>query len=61
MFSHNQSDYQQYKQIGNAVPVPLALALGKSVGEVLSEVWRKTDAQLVALRQESPEIAMNID
>lgn len=30
---------QQVRQIGNAVPVPLALALGKALGEVLLEEW----------------------
>lgn len=29
----------QIRQIGNAVPVPLALALGKALGEVLLEEW----------------------
>jgi site-specific DNA-cytosine methylase len=30
---------QQHRQIGNAVPVPLALALGKSLGEALLKTW----------------------
>jgi len=30
---------QQYKQIGNAVPVPLALAFGREIGRVLLDEW----------------------
>jgi len=41
---------QQQRQIGNAVPVPLALALGKSLGEVLLKTWEEED------RAGSPEV-----
>lgn len=30
---------QQVRQIGNAVPVPLALALGKALGDSLVKMW----------------------
>ena len=30
---------QQLRQIGNAVPVPLALALGKAIGKALIQQW----------------------
>lgn len=29
------------QQIGNAVPVPLALALGKELGAALIQAWRE--------------------
>ncbi|PCH37901.1 hypothetical protein WOLCODRAFT_148860 [Wolfiporia cocos MD-104 SS10] len=29
----------QYRQIGNAVPIPLALALGKELKKVLVDFW----------------------
>lgn len=32
---------QQIRQIGNAVPVPLALALGKELGAALIQAWRE--------------------
>lgn len=41
---------QQYRQIGNAVPVPLALALGRSLGEVLLKMWEDKE------RAGSPEL-----
>jgi len=40
----------QQRQIGNAVPIPLALALGKSLGEVLLKTWQEED------RAGSPEV-----
>ncbi|KAF8643762.1 hypothetical protein AX16_008781 [Volvariella volvacea WC 439] len=40
----------QIRQIGNAVPVPLALALGKTLGAALIENWEKNE------REESPII-----
>ncbi|KAI0705891.1 S-adenosyl-L-methionine-dependent methyltransferase [Cytidiella melzeri] len=48
----------QYKQIGNAVPVPLALALGRTLGETLLKVWQEEDDRL---RDQSPEIPMDLD
>jgi hypothetical protein len=30
---------QHVRQIGNAVPVPLGLALGKSLGKMLVQAW----------------------
>jgi len=41
---------KQQRQIGNAVPVPLAMALGKSLGEVLLKTWQEED------RAGSPEV-----
>ncbi|KXN86923.1 DNA (cytosine-5)-methyltransferase 1A, partial [Leucoagaricus sp. SymC.cos] len=32
---------EQMKQIGNAVPVPMALALGKELGAALTQAWRE--------------------
>ncbi|KAF9227783.1 S-adenosyl-L-methionine-dependent methyltransferase [Gyrodon lividus] len=40
----------QLRQIGNAVPVPLAYALGKSLGQVLLKMWDEQD------REGSPEV-----
>ncbi|KAH7909914.1 S-adenosyl-L-methionine-dependent methyltransferase [Hygrophoropsis aurantiaca] len=40
----------QHRQIGNAVPVPLALALGKCLGQALLKMWEKME------REGSPEI-----
>jgi len=40
----------QHRQIGNAVPVPLALALGKELGKALIKYWNTQDS-----REESPE------
>ncbi|KAF5387330.1 hypothetical protein D9757_005731 [Collybiopsis confluens] len=34
-----------YKQIGNAVPIPLALALGKSLGEVVVADWDRKERE----------------
>ncbi|KAJ8522382.1 hypothetical protein ONZ45_g1036 [Pleurotus djamor] len=39
----------QHKQIGNAVPVPLAMALGKSLGDALVKDWSRQE------RDGSPE------
>ncbi|EKM55273.1 uncharacterized protein PHACADRAFT_184086 [Phanerochaete carnosa HHB-10118-sp] len=46
----------QLRQIGNAVPVPLARALGKELGKVLLKTWREE-----AERELSPEVAMEVD
>ncbi|KAI0318826.1 S-adenosyl-L-methionine-dependent methyltransferase, partial [Amylostereum chailletii] len=40
----------QLRQIGNAVPVPLAMALGRSLGESLMERWEALE------REGSPEL-----
>ncbi|OJA16030.1 hypothetical protein AZE42_04287 [Rhizopogon vesiculosus] len=29
----------QFRQIGNAVPIPLALALGQALGEAMFKMW----------------------
>ena len=42
---------QQHRQIGNAVPVPLALALGKALGRALIKKWKK-DGE----KEGSPEV-----
>jgi len=36
---------QFHRQIGNAVPVPLALALGKSLGESLLKTWAEEERE----------------
>ncbi|CCL99992.1 uncharacterized protein FIBRA_02017 [Fibroporia radiculosa] len=41
----------QHRQIGNAVPVPLALALGKALGKALSIYWTQKERDAL-----SPEI-----
>ena len=51
---------QQYRQIGNAVPVPLARALGGALGETLLRAWRAEEAAagdaVAVLREGSPEV-----
>lgn len=44
------------RQVGNAVPVPLALALGKAIGNALHELWRTREEQEQAWRANSPEV-----
>ncbi|PSR77616.1 hypothetical protein PHLCEN_2v7806 [Hermanssonia centrifuga] len=51
----------QFRQIGNAVPVPLALALGKSVGSALVSMWQEDDLREQVGREHSPEVPMNIE
>jgi len=45
---------QQIRQIGNAVPVPLALALGKELGVALIQAW-KEELESLDERKTSPE------
>ncbi|KAF5357987.1 hypothetical protein D9756_001474 [Leucocoprinus leucothites] len=45
----------QIRQIGNAVPVPLALALGKELGVALTQAWREEVEREQSERQMSPE------
>lgn len=51
---------QQYRQIGNAVPVPLARALGGALGKTLLQAWRAEEAAagdaVAVLREGSPEV-----
>lgn len=35
----------QCRQIGNAVPVPLSLALGKALGAALLRTWAEEEAE----------------
>jgi DNA (cytosine-5)-methyltransferase 1 len=35
----------QHRQIGNAVPIPLALALGKALGDSLLKMWDNEDRE----------------
>ena len=60
-FAHCSS--QQQRQIGNAVPVPLAFALGKSIGAVLPSMWEKEDDDEDDDKQRelSPEIPIAFD
>lgn len=43
-------------QIGNAVPVPLAFALGKAICKAVIKMWEEDDAREEREREESPEI-----
>lgn len=45
----------QHRQIGNAVPVPLGLALGKELGKALMLYWDQQDVN-VSERSLSPEV-----
>ena len=47
---------QQMRQIGNAVPVPLALALGKEICKAVCELWRAREEQGRRERGKSPEV-----
>ncbi|KAL4244914.1 Cytosine-specific methyltransferase [Abortiporus biennis] len=51
----------QLRQIGNAVPVPLAEALGRELGKVLIKMWKEEEAEDETAREQSPEIGMDID
>ncbi|THH29585.1 hypothetical protein EUX98_g4594 [Antrodiella citrinella] len=48
----------QLKQIGNAVPIPLGLALGKELGKALYTMWRAQEGVEERERAASPEIEM---
>ncbi|TCD60057.1 hypothetical protein EIP91_010798 [Steccherinum ochraceum] len=52
----------QLKQIGNAVPIPLGMALGKELGKALFIMWKKQDAEEARERANSPEAGeMDLD
>ena len=44
------------RQIGNAVPVPLALALGKEIGNALYQLRRFQEQMAFTERIHSPEV-----
>ena len=46
---------QQFRQIGNAVPAPLAAALGRAIGKAAVQMWKdhEDDDQM---RVDSPEL-----
>ncbi|KAJ3542763.1 hypothetical protein NM688_g5941 [Phlebia brevispora] len=50
----------QYRQIGNAVPVPLAFALGKEIQKAAIQMW-KNQEEREAEQGQSPEISMDVD
>lgn len=52
---------QQHRQIGNAVPVPLALALGKELGKALIKLWKQQEEREDEDRAQSPEIPVERD
>ena len=45
---------QQFRQIGNAVPVPLAAALGRAIGKAVVQLWKDEDED--HMRVDSPEL-----
>ncbi|KAJ3483915.1 hypothetical protein NLI96_g5995 [Meripilus lineatus] len=45
----------------NAVPVPLALALGRALGKAVVEQWKIEEAEEIAGRAQSPEIGFQIE
>ena len=49
---------QQLKQIGNAVPIPLGVALGKELGKALVIMWKQMDKIAEEEREASPEAEM---
>ncbi|KAI0077119.1 S-adenosyl-L-methionine-dependent methyltransferase [Panus rudis PR-1116 ss-1] len=51
----------QYRQIGNAVPVQLAAALGRELGKAMVAHWREVDARKKRAREESPEVESGED
>ncbi|KAF9792170.1 S-adenosyl-L-methionine-dependent methyltransferase [Thelephora terrestris] len=56
----NESDHpssattEQFRQIGNAVPVPLAAALGRAIGKAAVQMWKGEDEE--QMRVDSPEL-----
>ncbi|KAI9065405.1 S-adenosyl-L-methionine-dependent methyltransferase [Trametes sanguinea] len=46
----------QLRQIGNAVPVPLALALGKEIGKAACTLWREREREIQMAREQSPAL-----
>ncbi|KAI0362522.1 S-adenosyl-L-methionine-dependent methyltransferase [Trametes cingulata] len=46
----------QMRQIGNAVPVPLGLALGKGIREAFCRLWKDREEQGLAEKARSPEV-----
>ena len=53
---HTDTTGQQLRQIGNAVPVPLALALGKEVGKAYIKYLQEKRGTEERERQQSPEV-----
>lgn len=45
---------QQFRQIGNAVPVPLAAAIGRAIGKAALQMWKGEDEE--RMRVDSPEL-----
>ena len=45
---------QQFRQIGNAVPVPLAAALGRAIAKAVVQLWKDEDEE--RMRVDSPEL-----
>ncbi|TCD67280.1 hypothetical protein EIP91_000302 [Steccherinum ochraceum] len=45
----------QLKQIGNAVPIPLGMALGRELGKALFIMWKRQDDEEARERANSPE------
>jgi DNA (cytosine-5)-methyltransferase 1 len=45
---------KQFRQIGNAVPVPLAAALGRAIGKAVVQAWEDEDVE--RMRVDSPEL-----
>lgn len=52
--SDTPASIQQFRQIGNAVPVPLAAALGRAVGKAVFQMWKDRNEE--RMRADSPEL-----
>ena len=52
--------FQQYKQIGNAVPVPLALALGRELGKAFIKHWELEQQRGEDERELSPDVDIEL-